>query len=226
MKKLLILFLLSILILSNSFSMERKILHTYEADYRLFPDTPYREKYIERLSDDYPVKYCVQSLMKRPRQDNKGYSCEEILKRLEQMGGVDKECFGVSYVDSNTGERKPVFKKAIYDEERGELYIKDKAAGGLHFTVGIDKYQNKGMIYVVNAIINKHPDNIFVRGLKKNEAEIFVYMEETEEFISVYALIQCSYSPVEHKFLKSYVEKAVNARVKELQNWFYRMLRG
>lgn len=206
--------------------MERKILHTYEADYRLFPDSPYKNKYIKKLSNNYQVKYCVQSIMRIPRQDNKGYSCAQILKKLEQMGGVDKECFGVSYIDSNTGERKPVFKKVIYNEENGKLYIKDKAAGGLHFTVGIDQYHNKETTYVVNAVINKHPDNIFVRGIKKNEAEIFVYMEESDEFISVYALIQCSYSPIEHKFLKSYVEKAVNARVKELQNWFYRMLRG
>ena len=49
-------------------------------------------------------------------------------------------------------------------------------------------------------------------------------MQENDSNIDVYALIQCSYSPIEHKFLKSFVENAVTARVSELQNWFCRML--
>ena len=85
-----------------------------------------------------------------------------ILKKLDQLGGLDKECYGVSYIDANTKERKPIFKKSIYDKENGTLYVKDKAAGGLNFDVNIDTYKNNGNVYVVNAIINKKPDNIFV----------------------------------------------------------------
>ena len=90
--------------------------------------------------------------------------------------------------------------------------------------VDIETFNNIDNSYIVNAVITKNPDNIFVRGLKKNEAEIFVLMQEDSEKIRVYALIQCSYSPIEHKFLKSFVERAVTSRVLEIQNWFYRML--
>jgi len=190
----------------------------------LFPETPYTNKYVKKLNSNYDIHYCVQSIISIPKKDAKGYNCEQILQKLDQMGGIDKECFGVSYIDGKTGERKPIFKKARYDFEKNTLYIKDKAAGGLNFDVGIDTFQNSGNIYVVNAIVNKRPDNIFVGGIKKREAEIFVFMQEESEVINVYALIQCSYNPLEHKFLKSYVESAVTARVLELQNWFYRML--
>ena len=94
----------------------------------------------------------------------------------------------------------------------------------MNFDVGIDTYKNNGNIYIVNAIINKKPDNIFVRGIKKREAEIFILMREDEENISVYALIQCSYSPLEHKVFKNLVESSVTLRVIEIQNWFYRMI--
>ena len=224
MKKLYLLLLLSLSICVNAFSLEKKIVHSYKSDYRLFPEIQYKNNYIKKLSEKYEVKYCVQSNLKIPRQEAKGYDCSMILKKLDQLGGLDKECYGVSYIDANTKERKPIFKKSIYDKENGTLYVKDKAAGGLNFDVNIDTYNNNGNVYAVNAIINKKPDNIFVRGIKKREAEIFVLMQEDESDINVYALIQCSYSPIEHKFLKSYVENAVTARVTELQNWFYRML--
>ena len=59
-----------------------------------------------------------------------------------------------------SGERKAIFKKAEFDRSTGQLYVKDKAAGGLNFDVGIDTYKNNGNIYIVNAIINKKPDNV------------------------------------------------------------------
>ena len=224
MKKILIILFLSIICISHIFSVNRSIRHSYTADYSLFPETPYTNKYVKKLNSNYDIHYCVQSIISIPKKDAKGYNCEQILQKLDQMGGIDKECFGVSYIDGKTGERKPIFKKSRYDFEKNTLYIKDKAAGGLNFDVGIDTFQNSGNIYVVNAIVNKRPDNIFVGGIKKREAEIFVFMQEESEVINVYALIQCSYNPLDHKFLKSYVESAVTARVLELQNWFYRML--
>ncbi len=226
MKKILIINFLLLFFLSTVFSNERQILHSYSSDYSLFPETPIKDRYIYRLENSYPVRYCVQAVYDIPISEAKGYTCEQVLHKLDQMGGLDKECFGVSYIDANNGIRKPIFKKSIYDEKEGKLYVKDKAAGGLHLDVRIDRYFNDGKTYVVNGIINKRPDNIFVRGIKKNEAEIFVLMQEKADVISVYALIQCSYSPLDLRFLKSFVENAVTARVLEIQNWFYRMLCG
>ncbi len=226
MKKKIIINLFLLFFLSTVYSSERQIIHSYNADYSLFPDTPIKDRYINKLSNSYPVRYCVQAIYDIPKNEANGYSCEQVLHKLDQMGGLEKECFGVSYIDGNSGERKPIFKKSKYDEQSGELYVKDKAAGGLHLDVSIDRYFNNGNTYVVNGIINRRPDNIFVRGIKKNEAEIFVLMEEKADVISVYALIQCSYSPLELRFLKSFVENAVTARVVEIQNWFYRMLCG
>ncbi len=226
MKKTIILLPAIFLLFSNIYSVERSILHTYKADYSLFPDTKLKNNYVQKISSKYKINYCVQSNIIIPKNEARGYTCSEILKKLDQMGGLDKECYGVSYIDGNTGERKPIFKKAKYDAEKNELYVKDKAAGGLHFDVLIDRYEAESNIYAVNAVINKKPDNFFVRGIKKNEAEIFVFMQENKNSISVYALIQCSYSPVEHKFLNPYVEKSVSSRVIEIQNWFYRMICG
>ncbi len=226
MKKAILIILISFLFIPFSFSVERSISHSYNADYSLFPENQYKESYINKLNSNYEIKYCVQSNLKVSKSEANGYDCSQILAKLDQMGGLDKECYGVSYIDGRTGKRKPIFKKSTYDYNSGELYVKDKSAGGLHFDVGIDTYLNDERIYAVNAIINKAPDNIFVRGIKKNEAEIFVFMQENESDINVYALIQCSYSPIEHRFLKSFVESAVTARVLELQNWFYRMLCG
>ena len=226
MKKFCILFIFSLLFFSAGFSLEKTIIHSYNADYSLFPDASFKNSYIHKLSSNYDIHYCVQSKIKFPKNEAKGYTCEQILKKLDQMGGVDKECFGVSYIDAKSGERKPIFKKAKYDVQNRTLYIKDKAAGGLNFDVDINSLKNNGNTYIVNAVINKKPDNVFVRGLKKGEAEIFVLMQEEVSSVTVYALIQCSYSPLDHKFLKSYVESAVTARVNELQNWFYRMLCG
>ena len=226
MKKSFFLLIIFFLLVSQTFPIERSILHTYTADYSLFPDNQFKKSYVKKMSTKYDIHYCVQSNIIIPKNEAKGYTCSQILKRLDQMGGLDKECYGVSYIDGVTGERKPIFKKSKFDEEKNELYVKDKAAGGLHFDVVIDRYETGNNIYAVNAIINKRPDNFFVRGIKKNEAEIFVFMQENESNISVYALIQCAYSPVDHKFLKSYVESAVTARVIEIQNWFCRMLCG
>ena len=79
-----------------------------------------------------------------PRSEIKGYPPEIILKKLDQMGGVDKECFGVSYIDANNGKRKPIFKKAyLYNEEKN-LYIKDKTAGAINFNY---IQENFGSIY-------------------------------------------------------------------------------
>ena len=142
------------------------------------------------------------------------------------MGGLDKECFGVSFIDEKSRERKALFKQAVFNQNEGLLYVKDRAAGGLNFDVAIDTYKTNGNIYAINAIINKKPDNIFVRGIKKREAEIFVFMQENDETVSVYALVQCSYSPLEHKIIKNLVETSVTLRVVEIQNWFYRMLTG
>ena len=218
--------ILSILFLLGSIANadSRKITHSYHADYNLFPEFEYRNTWIRKLTSNYDIRYCVQSVYEISKNEAKGYSCEQILDKLDQLGGLDKECYGVSYIDANSGERKPIFKKSNYNKETQELYVKDKAAGGLHMKVNVETYKNIINSYIVNAVITKNPDNIFVRGLKKNEAEIFVLMQENDEKINVYALIQCSYSPIEHKFLKSFVERAVTARVLEIQNWFYRML--
>ena len=223
MKKF-ILFIFSLNLITSLFCMERTISHSYKADYSLFPETQYKDSYIKSLTGKYDIRYCVQSNLVIPKSEAKGYSCEQILKKLDQLGGLEKECYGVSYIDPNSGERKALFKNAKFDPIAGLLYVKDKAAGGLNFDVGIDTYKNNGNIYVINAIINKRPDSIFVRGIKKREAEIFVFMQENNDSVSVYALIQCSYSPLEHKFLKNLVETSVTQRVNEIQNWFYRML--
>ena len=226
MKKALLSLLIIFYTCISVFSFESNIMHSYAPDYCLFPSTPYSQNYISKLGDKYPVKYCVQSNIRFPKNEANGYTCAEVLRKLDQMGGLDKECYGVSYIDAETGERKPIFKKSSFDSEKGFLYVKDKAAGGLNFDVKIDTYKNAENIYVVNAVINKRPDNIFVRGIKKREAEIFVLMQENDDYINVYALIQCSYSPQEHKFLKNIVENAVTSRVLEIQNWFYRMMCG
>jgi hypothetical protein len=224
MKKCISILFCSLILLSNIFCIERSISHSYKADYSLFPENPYKAQYINNLTGRYDIRYCVQSNLVIPKKEAQGYDCSDILKKLDQMGGLDKECYGVSFIDPKSGERKAIFKKAEFDRSTGQLYVKDKAAGGLNFDVGIDTYKNNGNIYIVNAIINKKPDNIFVRGIKKREAEIFILMREDEENISVYALIQCSYSPLEHKVFKNLVETSVTLRVIEIQNWFYRMI--
>ena len=224
MKKLFIAVSFSLFIFTAGFSYESQICHSYNADSSLFPKTIYTEYYKNKLSTGYPVRYCVQSVFDIPKDEAIGYSCEQILNRLDQLGGLEKECFGVSYLDEGTGTRKAVFKKSRYDDKTHELYIKDKSAGGLYFNVNIDKYNYDGKLYIVRAILSKTPDNFFVRGIKKKEAEIFVLMEEKEDTVTVYSLMQCSYNPLNHKFVKSYVESAVTARVGALQDWFYRML--
>ncbi len=224
MKRFIITVSLSIFILANSFSYESQICHSYKADSSLFPQTVYTEYYKNKLSTEYPVRYCVQSVFDIPKNEANGYNCEQILNRLDQLGGLEKECFGVSYLDENTGTRKAVFKKSRYDKLSHELYIKDKSAGGLYFDVNVDKYNNEGKLFIVRAILSKTPDNFFVRGIKKKEAEIFVLMQEKQDSVTVYSLMQCSYNPLNHKFVKSFVESAVTARVGALQEWFYRML--
>ena len=224
MKKTILILSVLLLLISNLNADSRKITHSYHSNYTLFPEFEYRNTWIRKLSSNYDIRYCVQSVYEIPKSEAKGYSCVQILDKLDQLGGLDKECYGVSYIDANTGERKPIFKKSTYNKDTHELYVKDKAAGGLHMKVDIETFNNIDNSYIVNAVIIKNPDNIFVRGLKKNEAEIFVLMQEDSEKIKVYALIQCSYSPIEHKFLKSFVERAVTARVLEIQHWFYSML--
>ena len=223
MKKIILIILFTFIFISRFFSLDSYILHSYMADFSLFPDSPYKERYIKELTGKYSVHYNVRSLFEIPKSEAAGYSCQQILQKLDQMGGLDKECNGVSYVDLD-GVRKPIFNKSIFDQATSELFIKDKAAGGLNFSVKIDQYTSEGNIYAVNAVLNRKPNNIFVRGIKKDEAEIFVLMQEKTDTVKVYALIQCSYNPLEHKFLKTLVENAVTARVMELQNWFYRML--
>lgn len=224
MKKFFITLSLSLLTIAAGFSYESRICHSYSADSSLFPDTIYTEYYKNKLASEYPVRYCVQSVFDIQKNEANGYTCEQILNRLDQLGGLEKECFGVSYLDANTGARKAVFKKSRYDNSTHELYIKDKSAGGLYFNVNVDKYNYEGNLYIVRAILSKTPDNFFVRGIKKKEAEIFVLMQEKSDTITVYSLMQCSYNPLNHKFIKSYVENAVTARVGALQEWFYRML--
>ena len=142
------------------------------------------------------------------------------------MGGLDKECYGVSYIDYRTGERRAYFKKSMFDRDSGLLYVKDKTIGGLYLDVAIDTYKQKDNIYAITAILNKRPDNFFVRAIKKREAELFVLLQETDEEINVYALIQSSSAPVKLKIFQNYVEGAVGGRVREIQNWFCRMLCG
>ena len=219
----------------NCFAVEQRISHSYNPDYSFFPETKYKDYYIKNFLTSFEVNYCVQSIFEIPRGEAAGYSCEDIIQKLDQMGGLDKECFGVSYIDANTGERKPIFKKSsfVYSENinnSGELYVKDKAAGGLYFDVNIEKFieEKKSIeennVYAVCAVLNRSPTNFFVRGIKKNEAGIFVLMQETDSLIRVYAVMECTYCPQKVRFLQSFVENAVSARVLELENWFYRML--
>lgn len=228
MKRLLFAFLL--LFLSNIYAADIKLLHSYNANYKLFPENKYKEFYIKKLSKDFTVNYSVQSLYTIPKKEVKGYSCEEILHKLDQMGGLDKECYGVSYIDGDSGERKALFKKSSFtvcenNQNKGELYIKDKAAGGLYFDVSIDKYNiEENTCYVVYGILNRSPTNFFVRGIKKNQASIFVFMQEKSSEVKVYAIMQSQYSPASHRFLKSFVESAVSSRVTEIENWFFRMI--
>lgn len=226
MKKILLVLIISLSFIFKFYSFERTITHSYEADYQLFPDTDYTGKYIEQLKGKYEVRYCVQSKLTIPKEEAKGYSCEQILKKLDQMGGLDKECYGVSYIDYRTGERKAYFKKSIYDRNTGILYIKDKTVGGLYLDVRIDTYKQKENLYAISAVLNKRPDNFFVRAIKKREAELFVLLQETDDAINVYALIQSSSAPVKLKIFKNYVEGAVGGRVREIQNWFCRMICG
>ena len=224
MKKYLIILLLSFCLICKLFSLERTITHSYKADYSLFPDTAYSSKYINQLKGKYEIRYCVQSNLIIPKEAAKGYSCEEILRKLDQMGGLDKECYGVSYIDYRTGERKAYFKKSLYDRNTGILYIKDKTIGGLYLDVTIDTYKQNENIYAISAVLNKRPDNFFVRAIKKREAELFVFLQETDDSINVYALIQSSSAPVKLKIFQNYVEGAVGGRIREIQNWFCRML--
>ena len=226
MNKKIFILLISLFVNFKFFSFERTITHSYEADYRLFPDTAYTEKYIKQLRGKYEVKYCVQSNIIIPKEAAKGYSCEQILKMLDQMGGLDKKCYGVSYIDYRTGERKAYFKKSSYDKNTGILYVKDKTIGGLYLDVSIDTYKQKENTYAISAILNKRPDNFFVRAIKKKEAELFVLLQETDDSINVYALVQSSSAPIKLKIFQKYVEGAVGGRVREIQNWFSRMICG
>lgn len=213
----------------NCFAAEQRISHSYNPDYSFFPETKYKDYYINNFLTSFEVNYCVQSIFEIPKEEASGYSCDDIIQKLDQMGGLDKECFGVSYIDANTGERKPIFKKSSFTEtapgkNNGELYVKDKAAGGLYFDVNIEKFIEENKVYAVCAVLNRSPTNFFVRGIKKNEAGIFVLMQETDSLIRVYAVMECTYCPQKIRFLQSFVENAVSARVLELENWFYRML--
>ena len=223
MKKIIIC-LFTFLLLQSAFSFDSTSKHFYGPDYSLFPECPYKVSYIKRLTSRYSVSYTFQSIMEIPKSEVKGYSCKEILGHLDQMGGLDKECYGVSYIDANTGVRKPVFKKSRFDDSISELYVKDKAAGSLYFDVDIDWYNNTDSTYIVNAILNKTPSNIFVREIKKNEATIFVLMNETESAVQLYVLAQSHFSPKKHKIVTSIIEAAVSGRVQAIQEWFYRML--
>ena len=185
------------------------------------PETEISENYKSDLKNAFNSKYSYQALMIIPRSEIKGYPPEIILKKLDQMGGVDKECFGVSYIDANNGKRKPVFKKAYLYNEGKNLYIKDKTAGAINFNY---IQENFGSIYTAKCIVCKNPDNILLSEIKKNEAGIFVMIDENADELELYVLIQCSYSPKKYRFLTKLVEKAISARVMELQNWFYRML--
>ena len=206
------------------FSIERNSVHSYNADFSLIPESQFSDTFIRKLSSIFEVNYCYQSVTEIPKSEIQGYDCGQILKMLDHMGGLDKKCFGVSYIDSNTGERKPIFKKSRYDKKTGELYIKDKAAGGLYFDLSIDKFVSGSTIYAVTAVVSRTPSNIFVRDIKKGEAAIFVLMQEEAESVKLYVLIQSSYSPLKHWLLTSAIESAISGRVIGLQDWFYRML--
>ena len=215
-------FVFLIYISINCFS-QPKFSHSYQADYSLMPKDEQSAFYSKKLKNLFPVNYCFQSVLKIPRENANGYSCSQILQKLDQMGGLDKECYGVSYIDGNTGVRKAMFKKSLLDKENHELYIKDKTAGGLNFDFKVDEYFG-GNVFAVTAVLNKNPSNVLLREIKKNEAAIFVLMQENQNEINLYVLIQCTYSPFKYKILKRIVENAVMARVFEVQNWFYRML--
>lgn len=223
------LLLLLIFTINNVFAIDFILTHSYSEDFSLFPDNNLKDYYIKTQLKSFPVNYSVQSVLSIPKSEAKGFSCDQILSKLDQMGGLEKDCNGVSYIDENTKERKALFKKSEYtvsqdNKNKGELYVKDKAAGGLYFDVSMNKYVDNATYYIVYGILNRSPTNFFVRGIKKDEASIFVLMQESEENINVYAVIQSSYSPANHRFLKSFVETSVAVRVTEIENWFYRML--
>lgn len=213
--------ILFLLFLNPLHSSSRKVLSSYHADYSLMPDNELSEKYKRELKNAFVSNYSYQAVMSIPRSEIKGYSADEILQKLDQMGGIDKECYGVSYIDANNGKRKPVFKKAYLYNDGRNLLIKDKTAGVINFDFSQEKY---GSLSSAKCIVCKNPDNILLREIKKNEAGIFVLIDEKEDKIQLYVLIQCSYSPKKYKFLTKIVEKAIAARVMELENWFYRML--
>ncbi len=224
-----ILTVLVLFIINSVFAINTRITHSYSSDYSLFPENNLKDFYIKTQLNSFPVNYSVQSVLSIPKTEAKGFSCEQILSKLDQMGGLEKDCNGVSYIDGNTNERKALFKKSEYtvsqdNINKGELYVKDKAAGGLYFDVSINKYVDNETYYVVYGILNRSPTNFFVRGIKKDEASIFVLMQESDTDINVYAVIQSSYSPANHRFLRSFVETSVEVRVIEIENWFYRML--
>lgn len=215
--------LLALILTCSSAYSQRSFSHSYRADYSYLPDNQISKNYAQRLEKLFTVNYSFQSILEIPRSEAKGYNCSQILKKLDQMGGLDKECFGVSYTDGESGKLKPMFKKSILNEDEHELYIKDKTAGGLNFDFCVDQYFEENT-FAVTALLNKNPSNVLLREIKKNEAAIFVLMQETEASINLYVLIQCTYSPLKYKFLKKIVENAVMARVFEVQNWFSRML--
>ena len=224
MKKKYIFAFLLLLSAVPCFSLDRSISSAYTADYSLLPESPYSSVFTNRLKGIFQVNYSYQAVAEIPKSEIKGYDCGQILKMLDQMGGLDKKCNGVSYIDANTGELKPIFKKSRYDNKTGELYIKDKAAGGLYFDLSIDKFVSTNTIYSVMAVVSRTPSNIFVRDIKKNEAAIFVLMQEEEESVKLYVLIQSKFSPLKHWLLTSAIESAITGRVIGLQDWFYRML--
>jgi len=212
------------MLISPFFSIERSCMHAYNADYSLLPECTGSKNYINKLQSIFNVNYSYQSVTEIPKSEIKGYDCNQILKMLDQMGGLEKKCWGVSYIDANSGVRKALFKKSRYNEKTGELYIKDKAAGGLYFNLNIDRYLDKDSTYSVTAVLSRTPSNIFVRDIKKGEAAIFVMMKESDEKVLLYVLIQSEYSPLKHWLLTKLIESAVSSRVIEVQNWFYRMM--
>lgn len=218
-------FLLFLLTFSFFCYSQSNFCHSYRPDYSLLPDISFSEDYKEKLRKLFPVNYCFQSVISIPREAARGNTCGEMLKKLDQMGGLDKECFGVSYIDAD-GKRKAMFRKSELSRNGHELFIKDKTAGGLNFDFFVEErpFSEGYKYYAVTAVLNKNPSNILLREIKKGEAAIFVLMKETPDNIDLYVLIQCTYSPMKYKFLKKIVENAVMARVFEVQNWFFRML--
>jgi len=189
--------------------------HTENADYSLMPDCDFARQFSDSLGSDFTVNTCYQDYSVIPKTEAKGKTPSEIMHHLELMGGE------VRYFDIPKQKYIPIFRECDFNEKKNQLCIRDKNFGRMYCL--IELYE-EGKNCAVKATLCRPLANPLFWEIKKNEFNIFVMTNETEENLELYILIQSSYKM--NWLLKSRIENAFAARINGMQDWFVRMYLG